>query len=422
MKNKKIITLRPQLLMWLAGSLLAVTANAGELAVGTVIDASNIDVLRNETFEQHPISELIPASLERMMREYKLRIKIKHSEPPALDPQFLGLTKQYSPTVRFNEKTKQVENYVAGTPFPDIRADDPNAGYKVMYNAFFFPSLLNNGETVSASSLLISAKTGLEQVQVMQYSVVPMVGRIDPPHVVGDGSISKRELVVFTEPYDIRGLGTYTQRYIDGRPDETSAYVRSVRRLRRLTGGAWMDQVGGTDYLYDDINGFNAHPTWYKDFRYLGRKWIFGMVMRKPPRVRGASSPEAEFPLVDLKNPPYWNPVMDWEPIEVHIVEAIPPSAHPYSKKIYYYSVALPGYATYGEFYDKQGALWKVDFWGPRGGYVDAKGRKMPAAGYHDFVIDIKSKHASVIFGWDILRSDLRPEDISAEKLVEAAK
>lgn len=410
------------LLIALAGALPWAGSAAAELAPGTVIDAANLDALRNDTFETHPISELIPPSVERMLREYKLRITLKHSEPPELDPRYVSLTQQYSPAVRFNRQTRQVENYVAGTPFPDIRADDPDAGYKVMFNTFYFASLLNNGEFVSSPTLLIDARKGLEQVQEMQFGVVALVGRVDEPHVIGDGNIVKRELTVFTAPYDIRGVGTYTVRYADGRPDETSAYLRSVRRIRRLTGGAWMDPVGGTDYLYDDINGFNGHPSWYRDFRYVGRQWVLGLVLRKPPRVAGAATPAEEFPLVDLKNPPYWNPVMEWEPIEVHVVEAIPPPEHPYSRKVYYYSVALPGYATLGEFYDRQGALWKVDFWGPRAGYVDSRGRKMPGAGFLDFVIDIKNEHASVAFGWDILRDDLKPEDVTVEQLLKVAK
>lgn len=396
--------------------------SAAELPPGTVINASNIDTFKNDTFEQHPISELIPPSIERLIREFKLNIKIKHSEKYPLDSSLVSLTKKYSPSVRLNEKTKQIENYVAGIAFPDIRPDDPNAGYKVMWNSFLLYSLINNGEIVSSSLLLIDQKKGLEQVQSFKFAAVPMVGRVDEPHVIGKGDIAKRELLVFTDPYDLRGLGTFTIRYMDGRPDETSAYLKSVRRIRRLTGGAWMDPVGGADYLYDDINGFNAHPSWYKDFRYIKRKWILGLVLRTPPRAKGGATLADEFTGVDLKNPPYWNPTMDWEPVEVDIVEAITPPEHPYSKKVYYFSVDIPGYAKMGEFYNKKGTLWKIDLLGSRAKFVDTKGRKIPAAGYMNYVIDILRGHASVTFGWDVTRIDLQPEDVSIDKLLEVVK
>jgi hypothetical protein len=183
-----------------------------------------------------------------------------------------------------------------------------------------------------------------------------------------------------------------------------------------------MDPVGGADYLYDDINGFNAHPSWYKDFRYIKRKWILGLVLRTPPRARGAATLADEFTGVDLKTPPYWNPTMDWEPVEVDVVEAITPPEHPYSKKIYYISVDIPGYTKMGEFYDKKGTLWKIDLLGSRAKFVDTKGRKIPAAGYMNYVIDILRGHASVTFGWDVTHIDLKPEDVSIDKLLEVVK
>ena len=70
---------------------------------------------------------------------------------------------------------------------------------------------------------------------------------------MGDGSILSKTLFFVTAPYDMKGVGIFTVRYDLPKLEDTWVYVKSVRRTRRLSGGAWMDPVDGLDMLNDEI-------------------------------------------------------------------------------------------------------------------------------------------------------------------------
>jgi hypothetical protein len=117
-----------------------------------------------------------------------------------------------------------------------------------------------------------------------------------------------------------------------------------------------MDPVGTLDILNDDNWLLNAYPLWYKEYRYVGKRWILA-VAHQPP-IPG-KNPELRW---DFKSAPHWNPRrLVFEPREVHVLEAIPPTEHPYSKKILYME-SDPYFPHFylGEYYDKKNELWRI--------------------------------------------------------------
>jgi len=235
--------------------------------------------------------------------------------------------------VQIDPTTKLLSNYVAGTPFPTIDPTNPLAGYMVMWNNFYYAAVSGPSLNGDYDQLIIDGRKGLDQHQTWHFTNLPMAGRTLEPHTIGDGKIAKKEMVYVKAPYDAKGFALLTHRYNDGRLDDTWGYIKTIRRVRRFSSGTWMDPVAGSDFLYDDINAFNANPVWYKDFKYLGRKYVLGFQLEVPQTVPGASDKAAEFPRVDLQNWPHWNPIQEWGPVPVDVVEAIPPDHHPYSKK-----------------------------------------------------------------------------------------
>lgn len=378
-----------------------------ELPPGTIVDASNWESLKTKTFLGKPLDDLLIEGVKTLIQDHGLRLELAAPKPISWDDTYKALTAKYSSQVRFDPKTRNVLGYTAGIPFPDIDPADPNAGDKVIWNAFYaFPSHGGNSFAGPMWTFLIDGKGGLDKVQKWQFFSLPLVGRLDPPHALGDGTIAKKEAIFAVSPQDIRGIGTYTIRYVDGRSDDTWVYIKAVRRARRVAGSAWMDPVGGADYLLDDINGFNAHPTWYKSFRYLGKKTILAFWLHNPPK--DASTKEGPLSYIDVEHPPHWLPKFSWEPVEVHEVEATPPEHHPYGKKILYYSVEHPGVIHQALFYDKKGKLWKVDLYGV-GVAPDEKGR-LRMTRYIDFVIDLKSAHATVAVGDGVRSVAINPD------------
>ena len=400
--------------------MLASSVGAAELPAGTVVSAVNLDAMLNDTFDGHVLVDVIPESMRFLIRKYALQIKLKKINKLPVDDSYYRATEKYSGQVEIDPTTKLLKNYVAGTPFPTVDPTDPLSGYKVMWNNFYYFSISGPSLDGDYDQLLIDGKKGLDQQQTWHFTNLPMQGRATEPHTIGDGNMAKKEMVYVKAPYDAKGFALLTLRYSDGRLDDTWGYIKSIRRVRRFSSGTWMDPVAGSDLLYDDINGFNANPTWYKNFKYLGRHYVLGMQLEVAQTLRGAGNTNAEFPYIDLATWPHWNPVQEWGPIPVDMVEAIPPEHHPYSKKIYYFSVDYPGFVRYMEAYDKIGNLWKVDMLAP-GVAPDGEGRSWVTR-YLAHIIDVQREHATVAVGWDVLPASLTPEQVTVDTLSRAAR
>lgn len=214
-----------------------------------------------------------------------------------------------------------------------------------------------------------------------------LTGRItSEDHVEGDGSVFHKSLMFASYPQDIKGLGTFSIRYNSPKYDDVWAYIRTVRRVRRLSGGAWMDPIGGTDHLQDDIETFNAHPAWYKQYRLLGKEHVLAVANSRGDKPYGPArwsynpaggSLQDQFPVMDLSVKPYWHPRDVWEVRPVYVVESVPPEYHPYSRKINWFDAEVwrPYFA---ETYDKKGEFWKFIIFANRehrsmDGYIDSR-------------------------------------------------
>lgn len=334
-------------------------SSAGELQPGDVISAANLATHQADTFEGHVISDLLTDQMQRLIREEGLTITLKSSEPIILGRDYMAATETHRGQARYNSDTRLVEGWVSGMPFPDIDESDPNAAEKLIWNAYYALPTKNSLDYPKFAFLFISAKTGLERVQHWTFKRYYMKGRLgtDTP-TEGDGTILSKALLYATFPNDIRGLGTFTIRYDSPKLEDSWAYLKSVRRTRRLSGGAWMDPIGGTDQLNDDLEVFNAHPTWYPEYKLLGKRWVLTVANSTATIWDQKASGSAEFPVVDLDTPPYWNPKDGWEPREVWVIEAITPPEHPYSKKVLYMDTQFPR-ITQAEAYDRKGQFWK---------------------------------------------------------------
>lgn len=401
--------------------------HAGVLEAGFVIDKDNYDKIRNETFEGKTIASMVPEKLELMIRNHGLTIKLAHSKPIEMDPKYVAATREHAQNVKFDPATRTMSDWTAGMPFPPeaIKLDDPHAGDKIIWNlrAATYGATLDLRDI---SFVFISGATGVERVQRWQSRRYYMEGRLDGgPVSEGDGTIAQKTYLFATSPQDIRGLGTFSIRYNDptsAKPDDTWAYLKSVRRTRRLSGGAWMDPIGGTDQLYDDWDIWDACPTKYRSNKLVGKRWVLAVAHSPLVSVDNAKrgTPE-EFPSVGLTEAPYYFPAkhIEWEPREVYVVEGTPPPEHPYSKKVVYMEVAFPR-PYLGEMYDQKGEFWKYMIFQNRPDVGD-DGYKavVPVVGH---VIDVKRNHSTA---WSAnMKANpkgVKESDVSLSKLEEVA-
>lgn len=406
-------------LVWTVGQ----AAWAAELTPGTVITAANMDQHLADTFEGTTMSDLLTEKVQQLIRTEGLTIRLKASEPIELGRDYLAATEANRGKATYNPDTRMVEGWVAGVPFPDIDPNDPYAADKLMWNHNYAQPSKNIQDYPKFAFLFVDAKSGLERVQNWTFLRYYMKGRlgVDNP-VEGNGEILHKTLLYATYPNDIRGLGVYTQRYDSPKLDDSWAYLKSVRRTRRLSGGAWMDPIGGTDQLNDDIEIFNAHPTWYPEYRLLGKRRILVIANVDTKTWDESASGTAAYPIVDLANPPYWNPTAGWEPRDVWVIEAITPPEHPYSRKVLYMDAEFPRFYL-SEAYDRKGDFWKF-FNFALGTMKTEDGDKAiySAAG---FSLDYQRRHGTVFLShpsWKKNTPGITADNVSLNVLERAAR
>ena len=416
-----------RLLAGLAAMAVAMpcAVGAADLPEGTEINAANWEQMRGETYEGKTIESMVPEAIQKAVREYGLKITLRHSEPATLVSHIREATAKYSPQVKYDPVTRKVTGWVAGTPFPDAAviesAPPEQGGDMVLYNSAL--AAVNVADNTNCygpyATLQIDPKKGIERVQGASASYFRVKGRTTggPTFVGKDPNELKIQVVVFDRPYDIAGLGVYRMIYDDGRLDDIYAYVKSVRRIRRLSGGSWMDTLAGTDILNDDTYSLEAHPTWYPRNELKGKRWMLWPV-HSPPVVKHDLDE-----VLDYKNAPYWNPInKSWEPRQVYEVEITTPEGHPYGKKTVYVDAEIPR-VLLSVAYTQSGELWRV-IYSMIGPEPTKPGEDGPAAyqlvnfGAWDF----RKNHGNYMDcgRWDT-NVPLRYEDITPRLLSEAA-
>lgn len=381
-------------------AISGVTSVAAELPPGTVISKTNIDSVKSDTFEGHKIGSLLTEKIEWQIRNWNMSLKLAASTPVLLDPKVEEATKKYSSQVKLDPATRDVSGYVAGIPFPTISESDPSAGDKVLWNFYYAAPQGGQINYSGLSWILIDGDKGVDQVQDYRFVRVYRKNRVnDTAPVSGDGSVLTETLYVAVAPEDIKGTGTFTVRYDQPRFEDQWAYIKSARRIRRLSGSAWMDPVGGLGMLNDEIYIWNARPSLYKSSKLIGKRFILVSTNTQPKIDTSKRGGGKEFLSVNSSKAPYWNSILEYSPREVYVIEATPPAEHPYSKKVVYVDTKIPT-VYLGEMYDKKGEYWRhamFDFRQQKG--EDGTLYYPPVQGTH---IDFKEKRASIFVAHDL--------------------
>jgi len=332
-----------------------------ELPEGFKLNASSIDAALDKTFEGHTIKSLLTEKQEWWIRNHALEIELQHSKPYPVDPNFVEATLKYAGDIKFDPKTRDVIGYKAGCPFPYISDDDPHKATKIIWNQYLIAGW-PAPEVQWAPRfgyLLVEGKRG--PVNTMEWVLLRTFGQGRFYHTNGEPVVDDefyfKQVLLARDPYDVRGIGSLKFRYRYDRMDDGWVYVRSVRRTRRIAGGGWFDPIGGTDQLNDELSIYSAYPTWFPEYKYLGRRLI--LAMAHLPEFLWEPEAADQYPGFDLKNPPYWNPTQPWAPREVYVIEGTMPKEHVYSKRIYY--IDCEGLVPHmSEAYDKKGEFTKM--------------------------------------------------------------
>lgn len=232
---------------------------------GTVVSKDNMEKYKDALTPT--LEYFVRNGMEIPVVEYQ-----KYDWPPA----YKEATEKYSAQVKLSPDGRDMQNYVAGAPFPSIDINDPQAGAKWMWNHEQKTTYTDN-VGCGWNLELVNAKGERERFfgsnfwRRMQWR-----GRLymDPkPTVTHDPAIGYTEQWgPLHDPADLRGAGVLNFRYTSPDvPDDTYMYLPELRKVRRLSMANRSDAFWGTDIDIDAIWTWNSKISLWT-FKYLGEK------------------------------------------------------------------------------------------------------------------------------------------------------
>ena len=401
----------------LIGAILAsfsLMGTAAELPEGTVISAQNLDQIMDDTFEGIKIRDLLTEKFQMWVRDYALEMKLGHAQELQVDPEYTAATEKYKAQATLNTDNT-VSNYTAGIPFTDVDPADKSCGWKLAWNHFYADPIMGNSWIALGDVKIYDAKKG-EIDHFTAWSAKSIFeGRTRGEPAIGNEDDHARYLLVLTEPYDIAGIGVFTKQYNNAQADDGWAYVKALRRVRRIAGGkSWMDPQPKMDLLNDDNQAVLGYPGGFKNWECKGKRHILAVTTANDPNI-----PYTFADAVKEDEFPHWNPKgLVWEPREVYVVEGETPDEHPYSKKVLYMDAKYPFY-YHGEMYDRKGDFWRL--WRQSYSMIKTCDGTPAYADTHTMSIDFQNQRATFIRIGLNKSNCLTPEFFNPDVLQKAA-
>jgi hypothetical protein len=313
--------------------------------VGTILSAANAERWT------HLLTPSLRWTLQRGGRMQVVAPQRIEEEPPRA-----AATEQFHQQVELSSDKKSLVNYVAGTPFPDVTASDPDAAVKIIFNFENRQQFDDvDGRNFGCITGRINRNDGVEverNYRIGHFRRLYYVGRliVDPkPTWPTPERIRMREtLSPINEPFDFKGAGFSYSRYLDpARQDDSWLYYPQTKRVRRLSTAQRSEGVFGQDVDLDSYAGFAGNPAWF-DWQLLGKKTLLASFHAIHEPVQWLAKP-ADFMFDDA-----------WEPRETYILAArsrLP--GYNFSLRVIYVD-AESWHIPYTEVYDNDGQLWRA--------------------------------------------------------------
>jgi Protein of unknown function (DUF1329) len=147
--------------------------------------------------------------------------------------------------------------FLPGIPFPEVDKNDPNAGYKVLYN-LVYGRQGGDGNINFSLHFIWVGRSGFEREVYGKYVTVPYTAY--PPHrsLENPKRLMAKNILAITSPYDIAGTAVMLWRFSGQTPDMNFSYVPAIRRCRRMSPASRSDAFLGSDFALDDTAGFDG--------------------------------------------------------------------------------------------------------------------------------------------------------------------
>ena len=331
----------------LSAALAAGSVTHADVKPGDKFDASNVD----------QIKDLISPGLEWCVK-HGWPITIGEYKPIAWPAAYKEATEKFSAQVKLGKDGLTLENYVAGQPFPVIDPNDPEVAKKIMWNYEYKTTLIDDADVRNFDADTGTIYGGTTPMSVERHFLldhfrgIRYVGRLyndpKPTWQTNEGIQAKSSLHPILEPFDLKGVGGLSYRYIDpSKQDDTWLYLPSLRRVRRLSTAQRSDALFGQDTDVDSYYGYAGHIAWM-DWKYLGEKEMLGVYHANNFPVKWAAG-GADYAFDDV-----------FEKRKVYVIEGTSKLAqYAYGKRVLFIdkeTFTVP----YSDIYDRAGQLWKI--------------------------------------------------------------
>lgn len=328
----------------------------GKVKIGDTITKDNVSVVRE--YLGQTVYECVNQGMVLRMAE---------NVPPEriATPYFLAATVRNKGLAVMDENgtvtQKGGSTWQGGLPFIE-----PKTPLEAMANTKF-GFLSDDGQMPHSIMFYVNKKGEIEKEAKMKIWQVKAFGRLKCPPL---GTLPKhdgfqwRNIAVFTEPLELKGLGQLTIRHYDEYkdPDEGFLYLPSFKRVIRISATTYQDNVGGTDFTWGDPSGLRE-PYAFWNFQVMHHKLI---LMPEPDSAFPFVTDEGKIHKDLILDHGYSFPRLGWAVTPTTVIEATPKEKHIYGRKILYI-VEPPYWAAMNpivavDIYDQQGKMWKAYF------------------------------------------------------------
>ncbi len=223
----------------------------GQVSPGTMIDSSSAD----------KVKDMLPPEIYKHYQagDYKNPVVDFPSSKWRWDDGFDDATKKNGQTIILDENKQPVDKatgqrpeYLMGLPFPDIQENDPDGGYKIIWNLYY--AYYTGGNSHNQTILNWLSRTGVQRaaeqdVYFLYYDGQPK--HYSPPS--NPDNLLFQFLAVTMSPADLQGTAALGSRYKDpNKRDLSWAYVPALRRVRQVSPANRSDGFLGSDQSQDD--------------------------------------------------------------------------------------------------------------------------------------------------------------------------
>ncbi len=327
------------------------------LSVGMTIDQSNVD----------RFSDILDPGIAQQIKDGWTSIKVGPTTSFDLHPNYISETRKSLNKVTLGEKVGQINNFVAGRPFPqEPSLNDPRAGEKLAWNFKYGYNWGDNAAIYPFYWRYRNMKTGqVERTIKANFHFLNFKHRVNqdpkPEFPNNPDEIFRGVYVQVLEPFDLKNTQLLIYRYADDlKRDNAWLYLGFQRRVRRLASGQVTDSFLGSDLMIEDFEGYNGRVS-DMNWSYKGTKNVLlPFYDHNSLELTGEFNEKDGYEFVDFGGRGGCFPNITWQLRKAYVLEAQPvDDNHPISKRVHYVDAQ-----TFTKprtlIYDRKGDLWKT--------------------------------------------------------------